>query len=109
MLLRNQASSYQRYGSNSTRPQSVGYRRQLAERFPKRYTAAAEYLETAINYGGIDQAKAAASEVNLLKIVKQMPDIRPEVVEKAKQDIESGRLFSQDIAEKTAEEILRRI
>lgn len=55
-----------------------------------------------------EAAKKANSLNNFVKTTKELPEIRNELIEKAKNDIATGKLFSQDIAEATAEEILRR-
>ncbi len=55
-------------------------------------------------------ARTAAStkrELHLVNAVKELPEVRQEKVEQAKEDLKSGKLLSPEVQQKTAEEILK--
>ena len=54
-----------------------------------------------------NSAKVALKELQFVKAVKELPEVRQEKVEQAKEDLKSGKLLSPEIQEKTAEELLK--
>jgi len=55
------------------------------------------------------QAKAAQTDLDLIKVINELPEIRTDLIEKAKQDLDSGKLFTKEVLEKTADEILKNL
>ena len=53
------------------------------------------------------EAQKASKEIGYINKMKELPDIRPELVEKAKADIISGELLSEKNVEATAEKLLK--
>jgi len=73
---------------------------------PKKDEAAARKLSQNTDDISIsDDAKLAFDEENFIKTVNDLPDVRTELVEKAKLDLENGTLLSPDVIEQTAEKI----
>jgi len=52
-----------------------------------------------------DKAKSAYKERSLVNLVKELPEIRTELVSQAKAKISSGEIFSKTNIEKTAEQV----
>ncbi|MBN2145336.1 MAG: hypothetical protein JW774_12005 [Candidatus Aureabacteria bacterium] len=56
-----------------------------------------------------EKARLAHGEAVYINTLKTIPDVRPEAVKKAKDDMENGKLYTPEIIEKTAEAILERL
>jgi len=50
-------------------------------------------------------AKQALDKTRLTNMVKNMPDVREDKVEEAKEKVESGEVFSPEVTEKLADEL----
>lgn len=56
-----------------------------------------------------EAAKSALKDRSYVNMVNELPEVRKELIEKAKSEISNGSLFSEEIMQKTADKLINGI